>query len=200
VGDGVVKALRCKLRRLVLSFDPRGATVLTARAPNRPTDDTLITQDGYDRLRSELLTLSTTMRREMAQRLRDARGAGANAGDNGDLLDALDDSAWLEQRIGELKGRLANARVAAPAAPDGIAAIGTRVGVRTSDGEVLHYELVGAGEADPARWRISISSPVGEAIAGRRAGDQVDIETPRRRVRVELVSVEPLGEELAKAA
>jgi transcription elongation factor GreA len=183
-----------------LSFDPRGATVLTARAPNRPTDDTLITREGYDRLRRELLMLTTTMRREMAERLRDARDGGVSPTENGDLSDALDESAWLEQRIGELKGRLAAARVAAPAGHDGIAAIGTRVGLRTADDEVLHYELVGAGEADPARWRISISSPVGDAIAGRRAGDQIDIETPRRRVRVELVSVEPLDAELAKAA
>jgi len=174
--------------------------VLTARAPNRPTDDALMTQEGYDRLHSELLTLTTTARRELAERLRDARAAGANPAENGDLIDALDESALLEQRIGELKSRLATARVAAPAARDGIAAIGTRVGLRTSDGEVLHYELVGAGEADPARWRISISSPVGDAIAGRRAGDQIEVETPRRRVRVDLVSVEPLGVELAKAA
>ena len=74
------------------------------------------------------------------------------------------------------------------------------MGLRTGDGEILHYELVGAGEADPARWRISISSPVGEAIAGRRAGDQIEVETPRRRVRVDLVSVEPLGADLATAA
>ena len=167
--------------------------MLTARAAN-------MTQEGYERLQSELLTLTTTARRELAERLRDARAAGANPAENGDLIDALDESALLEQRIGELTSRLATARVAAPAAHDGVAAIGTRVSLRTRDGEMLHYELVGAGEADPARWRISISSPVGEAIVGRRAGDQVDIEAPRRRVRVELVAVEPLGAELAEAA
>ena len=74
------------------------------------------------------------------------------------------------------------------------------LGLRTGDGEILHYELVGAGEGDPARWRISISSPVGEAIAGRRAGDQIAIQTPRRSVRVGLVSVEPISADLAKAA
>jgi transcription elongation factor GreA len=174
--------------------------VLSARAPNRPTDDNLMTQEGYDRLRSELLVLTTTRRRELAERLRDARDGGVSPTENGDLADALDESAVLERRIGELEARLAAARVAAPAGRDGVAAIGTRVGLRTADAEVLHYELVGAGEVDLARWRISISSPVGEAIAGRRAGDQVDIETPRRRVRVELISVEPLSAKLKKAA
>jgi transcription elongation factor GreA len=183
-----------------LSFDSRGATVLTARAANRPTDDGLITREGYDRLHSQLLTLTTTKRRELAERLRDARAAGANPAENGALIDALDESAFLEHRIGSLRSRLAAARVAAPAARDGIAAIGTRVGLRTREGEVLHYELVGEGEADPARCRISISSPVGDAIVGRRTGDKIDVETPRRRVRVDLVSVEPLDAERANAA
>jgi transcription elongation factor GreA len=183
-----------------MSFDSRGATMLTARAANRPNDDALMTQEGYDRLHRELLTLTTTTHHALSERLRDARADGANARENGDLIDALDERALLDQRIGELKSRLAAARVAAPAARDGIAAIGTRVGLRTGDGEVLHYELVGAGEADPARWRISISSPVGDAIAGRRAGDEIEVATPRRQVRVELVSVEPLDAEWTEAA
>jgi transcription elongation factor GreA len=183
-----------------LSFDPRGAHVLTARTPSRQADDVLITQEGYDRLRSRLQTLTTSTRREVAGRLRDARDAGGDPAENGALMDALEESAALEQRIGELQARLAEARIAAPAGADGVASIGTRIGVRTRDGEVLHYELVGAGEADPARRRISISSPLGDAIAGRRAGDRVDFRTPRHHVHFDLVSVESLGAQLARAA
>jgi transcription elongation GreA/GreB family factor len=80
-------------------------------------------------------------------------------------------------------------RFGAAGAGDAAAAGGPRVGGPTGDGEVLHYELVGAGEADPARGRISISSPVGEAIAGRVPGDRIEVETPRRRIGFELVSV-----------
>jgi transcription elongation factor GreA len=174
--------------------------MLTARAALRPTDEVLMTQEGYDRLRSELLELTTTARRELAERLRLARDTGSDPAENGELMDALDDSAMLEQRIREIKERLVVARVAPPDCGDGVAAIGTRVGVRTGDGNVLHYELVGAGEGDPARWRISISSPVGEAITGHRAGDRIEVQTPRRRVRFELVSVESLGSEQATAA
>jgi transcription elongation GreA/GreB family factor len=72
--------------------------------------------------------------------------------------------------------------------------------VRTREGEVRHYELVGDGEADPSARRITISSPIGQAIAGRRAGDRIDVETPRRRVRFELVSVGPIDGALARAA
>src|SRR5690348_16747918 len=130
-----------------------------------------MTQEGYDRLRSELLTLTTTTRQELAERLRQARGDGGDPAENGDLMDALEQSASLERRIAELEARLATARVAKPGGDDGVAAVGSRVGIRTREGEVHHYELVGDGESDPSRWRISISSPIGAAIAGRRAGD-----------------------------
>jgi transcription elongation factor GreA len=181
-------------------FDPKGVTVLSARAARRPADDLLITQEGYDRLRSELLTLTITARRELAERLRHARADGGNPAENGDLMDALEESKSLERRIAELETRLAGARIAGPAGDDGVAAIGTRVGIRTREGEVRHYELVGDGEADPDHWRISISSPVGEAIAGRRAGETIDVDTPRRRVRFELVSVDPIEGGVSRAA
>ena len=174
--------------------------MLTARAVQRPAADVLMTQEGYDRLRIELFTLTTTTRRDLAERLRQARADGGNPAENGDLMDALEESASIERRIAELEARLAGARVAKPVSADGVASIGARVGVRTREGEVRHYELVGDGEADPGRWRISISSPIGAAIAGRRAGDKIDVNTPRRRVRFELISVDPVGDELARAA
>src|SRR4051794_33606467 len=173
-----------------------------AHRPGREqaTLDSLMTQEGYDRLRSELLTLTTTTRRELADRLRQARGDGGNPAENGELMDALEESASIERRIAELEARVAAARVAEPSADDGVATVGSRVGVRTREGEVRHYELVGDGEADPSAQRITISSPIGQAIAGRRAGDTIDVETPRRRVRFELVSVGPVDGALARAA
>jgi transcription elongation factor GreA len=183
-----------------LSFDPKGAIVLIARAASRPAPDTLMTQEGYDRLRSELLALTTTTRRELADRLRQARGDGGNPAENGELMDALEESASIERRIAELEARVAAARVAEPSADDGVATVGSRVGVRTREGEIRHYEPVGDGEADPSARRITISSPIGQAIAGRRAGDEIDVETPRRRVRFELVSVGPIDGALARAA
>jgi len=76
------------------------------------------------------------------------------------------------------------------------------VRVRSRTAGIVEYELVGAGEADAGDGRISIDSPVGQAIAGRRAGETIEVETPRRMRRLELLSVEPAGAgtELAQAA
>lgn len=109
--------------------------MLAARAA-RPTNDVVMTQRAYDRLHGELLKLTTNARRALAERLHEARGAGANPAENSALIDALDESVWLEQRIGVLKARLAAARVGVPTSGAARAAIGTR--------------------PDPARRRISI--------------------------------------------
>lgn len=173
--------------------------MLTARPPSRHVGDVLLTRDGYDRLKDELHTLTTAGRAEVAARLRDARSEGGALAENSALADALDEAAALERRIAKLQGWLASARVARPPA-DGVAEVGMRVGVRMRDGEIVLYDLVGAGEADPARAQISISSPVGAALDGRRAGETIELDAPRGRVRLELVSVEPIEAALAKAA
>jgi len=160
-----------------------------------------MTREGYDRLRRELEALTTTARSDVAERLRAARDHGGNPAENGELMDAIDEQSLLEQRISALETRLASARVVA-AAGDGTAGMGTRVRLRSRTAGIVEYELVGAGEADPGGGRISIDSPVGRAIAGRRPGETIEVETPRRVRRLELLSVEPVetGAGLAQAA
>jgi transcription elongation factor GreA len=153
-------------------------------------DDTLITEDGYDRLQQELHELVTQGRRAVMERLRHARGDGGDPAENRELTEALDEGAFLEQRIGELRARLATARIVRDAGRDGTAGVGTRVELAGPAGAV-EYELVGVGEANPSRRRISIDSPVGQVVAGRRAGDDLVVEAPRGRVSYRLVAVEP---------
>jgi transcription elongation factor GreA len=171
--------------------------VITARAMGHG----LMTQDGYDRLRRELESLTTSTRWDVAERLRVARDDGGDPAENGELMDALEAQGLLEQRISQLQARLAAARVVAAAA-DGTAGIGTRVRLRSRTAGIVEYELVGVGEADAGRGRISIDSPVGKAIVGRRAGETVEVETPRRVRRLKLLAVEPaeIGARLARAA
>jgi transcription elongation factor GreA len=171
--------------------------VITARAVGHG----LMTQEGYDRLCRELKTLTTSTRWDVAERLRVARGDGGDPAENGELMDALEEQRLLDQRISQLEARLASARVAGGTV-DGTAGIGTRVRLRSRTAGTVEYELVGVGEADAGRGRISIDSPVGRAIAGRRAGETVEVETPRRVRRLKLLAVEPaeIGTRLPRAA
>jgi transcription elongation factor GreA len=155
-----------------------------------PTTVTPMTEEGYAHLRHDLETLRTSARRDMAERLRQAREDGGDPAENGALMDTLEEQALLEARISTLERRLSAARIAQPPVP-GTAAIGTRVRLRRPTG-VVEYELVGAGEADLNRLRISVDSPVGRAVLGRRPGEAMQVELPAKRIRYELLSVEPI--------
>jgi transcription elongation GreA/GreB family factor len=98
--------------------------------------DDLMTREGYDRLRQELLTLMTTERSKVAERLRGARQDGGDPAENGALIDALAEQSLLESRINNVKARLVSARIA-PATDDGSAGIGCSVRLRTSTGQIV---------------------------------------------------------------
>ena len=148
-----------------------------------------ITREGFDRLQAELEHLVTAKRREVAEWLRVAKEDGGEPGENLDVAAALDEQAALERRIDELEATLALARIADPPV-DGVAGIGQRVQIRLRPGAApIEYHLVGAAEADPAAGRISVDSPVGQALVGHRAGDTVTVETPGGARVVEIVAV-----------
>jgi transcription elongation factor GreA len=161
--------------------------------PAQPADqELLITPEGYAQLRDELELLVGVKRRELAERLQAAREDGATLDDNPELVETLEEQERLERRIAWLETQLALARPVDAEAADGRAAIGTRVLVRDLDGgDELVLDLVGAIEADAARGRFSIVSPVGRAVLGKRAGDLVDVDAPGGRRRLEIVTVEP---------
>ena len=148
-----------------------------------------ITHEGYQRLQGELKRLMTTGRADIARWLRDAREDENEPGENAHLSEALEQQALLERQISELEHRLATARIVEPAA-DGTAEIGARVHLCTPNGTARVYQLVGAREGDPSRRRLSIDSPVGQALLGRVAGDVVEVDAPKGRCRFEILAIE----------
>jgi len=150
----------------------------------------LVTADGYEQLRSELETLCGDGRRQMSERLREARDDGHLA-DNPALYDVFVEQAQLERRIATLEAQVAAAQIVAPAA-NGNAGIGTCVRVRdVAVGEVAEYELVGELESDVGNGRVSVGAPVGRALLGRSAGESVVVETPRGTLAFEILRVRP---------
>ncbi len=138
-----------------------------------------ITQEGLDALRAELEQLETVARAEIAARIKTAREWGDRK-ENADYHSAKEDQAHLETRILRLQERLRGAKVVeAGAAADGVVAFGATVTVRDeTSGREATYMLVGAAEASARDGRLSIESPVAEALLGAREGDAVTVETP----------------------
>jgi transcription elongation factor GreA len=152
---------------------------------------TLVTREGYEHLRAEIAKLCDA-RPEMIERLRDARDNG-NLDDNPTLYEVLEEQAQLEQRIAQLRRQLAAAKVVQPKG-NGIAGIGNSVRLRDlATNEVVEYELVGGIEANVGDGRVSIAAPVGRAVLGARAGEMVDVTTPRGNVQLEVLEVRAIS-------
>jgi transcription elongation factor GreA len=162
-------------------------------------DDLTITAEGYELLRSELDTLRTDGRREMSERLREAR-ADAPFDDNPALFDAFQEQAQLERRIAVLEDHLSAARIAEPDG-NGHAGIGSLLLLRDLEtDELVEYTLVGAIEANPGQGRVSVDAPVGRALFAATAGDIVNVACPRGELRFAVLGVETLPQPRRKAA
>jgi transcription elongation factor GreA len=154
--------------------------------------------EGYAQRCRELDDLRTEDRRELSERLRDARRDG-DVADNPVLQDLLEEQVQLERRIATLEAWLSVAEVVEPTA-DGRAEIGSVVRVRDPRGETFEYELVGPLESDLGKGRVSIAAPVGQALTGRRPGTTVEVAAPRGLLMLEIVSVCPAPANRRRAA
>jgi transcription elongation factor GreA len=145
-----------------------------------------ITAEGLEALKRELRELESAGRREIARRILIARGHG-DLSENAEYHAAKEDQAHLETRIKRLQARLRNAVVTeAPAGGDTLAFGRTAEVVDENSGTVHTWTIVGPGEADVSRGRLSAQSPVAQALLDRRVGEQVEVTTPRgtRRLRI----------------
>jgi transcription elongation factor GreA len=151
----------------------------------------LLTQEGFEKLQEEFKYLTEVRRREVADRIRQAREFG-DISENSEYDDAKTEQALLERRISEVQRRLRNAKIVDPASAEaGSVDLGTRVTLRVvGKDEERTFQIVGTNESDPGSGKLSHSSPVGRAVLKRRAGDMVTVITPRGATEYEIVNVE----------
>ncbi len=137
-----------------------------------------LTSDGQQHIRGQLEYLRTVKRAEIGRYLREAVEVGEIIG-NAVFEDARLEQVRLEARIAELEHLLATAQIIdLDQIPTDTVSLGSVVHLATSDGREYRYTIVGSYEADPGAGRISNESPVGKALLGRKAGDQVMVATP----------------------
>jgi len=143
-------------------------------------NDIALTPAGQAKLEEELLHLETVRRREVGERIKEAKEFG-DISENSEYDDAKNEQAWVESRIIEVTQILARATVVeAPTKTDKVT-LGSHVTLESGSGKTK-YQVVGSAEADPANDKISNESPVGAAIMGRKKGDSVKVTTPSGKV------------------
>ena len=142
--------------------------------------DTVLTPEGLEELKAKIDDLQTRRRREVAERIKEAREFGDIA-ENSEYDDAKNEQAMLEKQISDLEEKLRGARVIDKKSVD-TAAVGVGVTVHVKDqktGKSTKYEIVGSAEANPAENRLSNESPVGKALLGHKRGELVSVPVPR---------------------
>lgn len=153
--------------------------------------EVLLTPEGLQKLESELETLKSVKRREVAERISAALDFG-DISENSEYDDAKNEQAFIEGRILTLEKLLRNARLIEDDddQDETIVALGKTITLKdleTSD--VFEYRLVGSAEADPAESKISNESPVGQAIMGKPSGTIVEVEVLDGTLQYEILKV-----------
>jgi transcription elongation factor GreA len=142
--------------------------------------ETILTPDGLKELKARIEHLSTDRRREVAERIKEAREFG-DIMENSEYDDAKNEQAMLEKQIAELEDKLRSATVIdeGDVATD-VVSVGTTVHVKDQKTDKsVKYKIVGSAEANPAENKLSNESPVGGALLGHKRGDVVSIPVPR---------------------
>ena len=146
--------------------------------------DVLLTPEGLDKLKDEIEHLSTVKRREVAERIKEAREFG-DISENSEYDDAKNEQAMLEARIASLEEKLRSASVIDASELDSdVVRVGSHVSVKDEgSGKSLKYTIVGSTEANPSENRLSNESPVGKGLLGRKKGDTAKVQLPNGKIR-----------------
>ena len=150
----------------------------------------ILTPEGHEKLKEEIEHLSTVKRREVAERIKQAREFGDIA-ENSEYDDAKNEQAMLEHRIATLQERLKHSRVIQKKEiTTDVVSVGTRVRLRDVDArETIEYTIVGSAEANPAEHKLSNESPVGKAIMGHKKGETVEVSAPRGSLKFKIMDI-----------
>ena len=143
-------------------------------------NDVILTPEGLEELKSKIEYLSTERRREVADRIRDAREFG-DISENSEYDDAKNEQMMLEKQIADLEEKLRSATVLDEGqVQTDVVSVGTVVHVKDQQTDKsTKYKIVGSAEADPSNGRLSNESPVGKALIGRRRNEIVSVPVPR---------------------
>lgn len=139
-----------------------------------------ITPEGLKKLEEEIEHLSTVRRREVSERIREARDFG-DISENAEYDDAKNEQAQLEAQISQLEERLRRSTVVEEGSQDtGSVGFGSIVHIKDQDsGDSRKFQIVGSTEADLAGGKLSSESPIGAALIGAKINEIVKVPAPK---------------------
>ncbi|MEW6724288.1 MAG: transcription elongation factor GreA [Bacillota bacterium] len=152
--------------------------------------EVILSLEGLRKFEQELEYLKSVKRREVAERIKQAREFG-DISENSEYDDAKNEQAFIEGRILTLEKILRNAKLIDEVEVDpDVANIGSTVKLEDLEtGEIEEYTLVSTSEANPAENRISDESPVGKGLMGQRVGQIVEVKVPAGTIKYKVLAI-----------
>ncbi len=153
--------------------------------------EVILTAEGLAKLEQELEYLKVVKRKEIAEKIKEARSFG-DLSENSEYDAAKEAQASMEQRVVEIENLIQNAKVvSASDSPSDVVSICSSVKVFDCDfDEEVVYTIVGSTEADPLNNKISDESPIGKGLLGKKLGDNVEIETPNGIITFKILEIQ----------
>jgi transcription elongation factor GreA len=152
------------------------------------TEKHYLTKDKYDELKKELEQLRSVGRKEVAEELGYAKQLG-DLSENAEFQNAREKQALLEDRIAKLDGLIKTAAIVDAHHSDAVNVGSTVELQKEGKKELVKYTIVGSEEADMVQKKLSITSPIGEAMKGKKKGDSFKVKTPVGEVKYKIVNI-----------
>jgi transcription elongation factor GreA len=146
------------------------------------------TPEGLEKLKEEYKNRTEVLRGEIAKRLKEAKEEG-DISENAGFDAAKEAQAVNEGRIEDIKVTLENAKVFTGSSGKSTVDIGSSVKIESTERGKQDFVIVGAAESDPLKGFISNESPLGEALLGKKRGDNIKVRTPKKEVQYKILEV-----------
>lgn len=146
-----------------------------------------ITKEGLEKLNKELDNLKTVKRRELSERLRKAIAFG-DLSENFDYHNAKEEQEMTERKIAELEDAVAASTVVSISESKEMVRLGRTV-LLENGGEKFSFTITDPNLANPMEGKISVESPIGQALFGKKKGDVVDVDTPNGKTQYKILEI-----------
>ena len=149
-----------------------------------------MTEEGFNRLQSEIHYLETVKRPEISAQIADARDKG-DLSENAEYDAAKEAQAMMESKLAQLKNQLANARMISESqvSTDSVQILNKVKIKNTVTNMVMTYTLVSDSEANLKEGKISVNTPIAQGLMGKKVGDRVDIRVPSGMMSFEILDI-----------
>ncbi len=149
----------------------------------------ILTEEGEKKLEDELNNLKLVRRREIAAKIKDARGQG-DLSENAEYDAAREEQAQIEARIKELEQTLQDVKIIETDTNKSKISLGSQVKLLDMEfQEEVIFMIVGSTESDPSNGKISNESPLGNALIGHKTGDIIEVNSPDGIIKYKVIEI-----------